>query len=101
MVHIQVEVVGKGILNLDMEVDDRDTAIQRTLMRVEDQLSAQLHLNQIGQFTIDGELVEPERILNQIGQFTIDGELVEPERIWDLHQRYEVNSGFWRRLRER
>ena len=76
MVHIQVEVVGKGILNLDMEVDDRDTAIQRTLMRVEDQLSAQLHLNQIGQFTIDGELVEPERI----------------QSIWDMHQRYEVNS---------
>ncbi len=83
--HIQVEVVGKGILNLDMEVDDRDTAIQRTLMRVEDQLSAQLHLNQIGQFTIDGELVEPERI----------------QSIWDMHQRYEVNGGFWRRLTER
>ena len=85
MLHIQVEVVGKGILNLDMEVDDRDTAIQRTLMRVEDQLSAQLHLNQIGQFTIDGELVEPERI----------------QSIWDMHQRYEANSGFWRRLTER
>ncbi len=85
MLHIQVEVVGKGILNLDMEVDDRDTAIQRTLMRVEDQLSAQLHLNQIGQFTIDGELVEPKRI----------------QSIWDMHQRYEVNSGFWRRLTER
>jgi len=84
-VHIQVEVVGKGILNLDMEVDDRDTAIQRTLMRVEDQLSARLHLNQIGQFTIDGELVEPERI----------------QSIWDMHQRYEVNGGFWRRLTER
>ena len=85
MLHIQVEVVGKGILNLDMEVDDRDTAIQRTLMRVEDQLSARLHLNQIGQFTIDGELVEPERI----------------QSIWDMHQRYEVNGGFWRRLTER
>ncbi len=72
MVHIQVEVVGKGILNLDMEVDDRDTAIQRTLMRVEDQLRARFHLNQIGQFTIDGELVEPERI----------------QSIWDMHQRY-------------
>ncbi len=82
MVHIQVEVVGKGILNLDMEVDDRDTAIQRTLMRVEDQLSARLHLNQIGQFAIDGELVEPERI----------------QSIWDMHQRYEANSGYWRRL---
>ena len=85
MLHIQVEVVGKGILNLDMEVDDRDTAIQRTLMRVEDQLCAQLHLNQIGQFTIDGELVEPEHILN----------------IWHMHQRYEANGGFWRRLTER
>ena len=85
MLHIQVEVVGKGILNLDMEVDDRDTAIQRTLMRVEDQLNAQLHLNQIGQFTIDGELVEPERI----------------QSIWDMHQRYEANGGFWRRLTER
>ncbi len=85
MLHIQVEVVGKGILNLDMEVDDRDTAIQRTLMRVEDQLSARLHLNQIGQFTIDGELVEPERI----------------QSIWDMQQRYEGNSGFWRRLTER
>ncbi len=84
MLHIQVEVVGKGILNLDMEVDDRDTAIQRTLMRMEDQLSA-LHLNQIGQFTIDGELVEPERI----------------QSIWDMHQRYQANSGFWRRLTER
>ncbi len=71
MLHIQVEVVGKGILNLDMEVDDRDTAIQRTLMKVEDQLRTQLHLNQIGQFTIDGELVEPERI----------------QSIWDMHQR--------------
>ncbi len=85
MVHIRVEVVGKGILNLDMEVDDRDTAIQRTLMRVEDQLSAQLHLNQIGQFIIDGELVEPERI----------------QSIWDMHQRYEANSGFRRRLTEK
>jgi len=85
MLHIQIEVVGKGILNLDMEVDDRDTAIQRTLMRVEDQLRAQLHLNQIGQFTIDGELVEAERI----------------QSIWDMHQRYEGNSGFWRRLTER
>jgi len=85
MLHIQVEVVGKGILNLDMEVDDRDTAIQRTLMRVEDQLSAQLHLNQIGQFTIDGELVKAEHI----------------QSIWDMHQRYEVNSSFWRRLTER
>ena len=73
---IEVEVVGKGVLKLDMEADDRDTAIEGTLLTIENQLGMQLHINQIGQLTIDGELVKPEVI----------------QDIWDMHQRYEANQ---------
>ena len=73
---IEVEVVGKGVLKLDMEADDRDTAIEDTLMTIENQLGMQFHINQIGQLTIDGELVKPEVI----------------QDIWDMHQRYEANQ---------
>ena len=73
---IEVEVVGKGVLKLDMEADDRDTATEGTLMTIENQLGMQLHINQIGQLTIDGELVKPEVI----------------QDIWDMHQRYEANQ---------
>ena len=72
---VEVEIAGKGVLKLDMEADDRDTAIEGTLMTMEDQLGDAFHLNQIGQFTIDGELVESEHI----------------KGIWDMHQRYEDN----------
>ena len=74
--NIEVEVVGKGVLKLDMEADDRNTAIEGTLMTIENQLGIQLHINQIGQLTIDGELVKPEDIQN----------------IWEMHQRYETNK---------
>ncbi len=77
MMDVVVEVVGKGILKLDMEADDRDAAIEGALMTIEDQLGTQLHVNQIGQLTIDGELVASQYI----------------QSIWDMHQRYEANRG--------
>ena len=77
MMDVVVEVVGKGILKLDMEAEDRNTAIEGTLMTIEDQLGIQLHINQIGQLTIDGELVASKYI----------------QGIWDMHQRYAANRG--------
>ena len=75
--NVQVEIIGKGVVNADIDVDSRDAAIEGVLMTVEDQLGV-LHPNQIGELTIGGALIQPEYV----------------RELWQVHRRYKEHRGF-------